>query len=932
MCTVGKDAKAKTTQSRATPRGQGAKAYSINEHDQKIFVETFINNYRVVSLIDSGSDLSILHYSLYKKIKPAGSGKGLEKSDIAFITTFSGQDIVIKGTVTWLVKPHRGHPGLLTTFHVIQDIEGIPDILLGNDLLKQYLGTVGYAGEVESPTPEVVFRHPVFTTCKVYQVSPSDMKSCVAFCTLKPNEIQDIEFTLNPASPVTRQDFILVTALNISELYIVPSRSELNFDPALGAYTATVCVMNISTELVSDFLVGKWEIVNKSTAVQIDSEDLPKMLQMVNRHPLGREILPSKNNSKINTPIMSINLLNTESSQKYSQQSDFETGDCVMAKEPTYEGEAVISPEIIEGGLDLPTIVYDTAEEAVGLHNYPPEIRPYIKRIFIDKYPESVSLHSLDAGDLSKTLGYTSLRLREGETLPRAKRIFHVSPAEQRHMDDILELLLKFRYIMRAPVTPSGHHLYGMSSYLIPRAKPNTLGRLIVDYSPINPLIESPASVIPEIGATLQFLQGKALFSSLDLRQAYLALRIDESSKPLTTFLTPSGAFVWNSLPTGAANSPIHFSNAITNVLQYEPDRDEKGELIYEKPNVVKQTKKVLKHTVSYFDDIVITSLWAKTFAEMLDIHFSNLEATVQRLAFHGCKISVRKCEFAKSKILFLGWVICRDYIIADPRRVNKVREFKFPDCKKACRAFLGLVNSLRRVISMDVVQQMSILTPLTSTKGDFRPEDKHFKAFEEIKRMLVSAPLYNNLIDEGAEKFMWVDASTSSGVIGCVLAQKKKSSKDEKIVPNYLDLDNAVHRIIYDKALPYEPAPLFTELPIVMPPPSKRKTIPPNIEPEPPLLGFTPMTVKDSFFYSLLSLMALFNCAVKYTVLELRKMAIKQVKVSPLNNKIKDILFNRDLYRYHKWVDDFVSGKIGNVYNRKIGNVYNRSSSCKIA
>jgi hypothetical protein len=101
----------------------------------------------------------------------------------------------------------------------------------------------------------------------------------------------------------------------------------------------------------------------------------------------------------------------------------------------------------------LPTIVYDTAEEAVGLETYPPEIRPYIKRIFVDKYPESVSLHSLDAGDLSRTLGYTSLRLR-GETLPKAKRIFHVSPGEQRHMEDILELLLKFRYIMRAPVTP----------------------------------------------------------------------------------------------------------------------------------------------------------------------------------------------------------------------------------------------------------------------------------------------------------------------------------------------------------------------------------------------------------------------------------------------------------------------------------------------
>ncbi len=67
-----------------------------------------------------------------------------------------------------------------------------------------------------------------------------------------------------------------------------------------------------------------------------------------------------------------------------------------------------------------------------------------------------------------------------------------------------------------------------MSAYLVPRAKPNCLGRLIIDYSPVNQLIQSPSAVIPEIEATLQFLQGKALFTSLDLRYAYLGLRIDE--------------------------------------------------------------------------------------------------------------------------------------------------------------------------------------------------------------------------------------------------------------------------------------------------------------------------------------------------------------------------------------------------------------------
>ncbi len=45
-----------------------------------------------------------------------------------------------------------------------------------------------------------------------------------------------------------------------------------------------------------------------------------------------------------------------------------------------------------------------------------------------------------------------------------------------------------------------------------------------MDFSPVNQLIESPASVVPEMSATLQFLQGKAFFSSNNLRYEYLVL------------------------------------------------------------------------------------------------------------------------------------------------------------------------------------------------------------------------------------------------------------------------------------------------------------------------------------------------------------------------------------------------------------------------
>ena len=58
---------------------------------------------------------------------------------------------------------------------------------------------------------------------------------------------------------------------------------------------------------------------------------------------------------------------------------------------PTYYGEAVIEPEIIEAkGLELPTRVYANAAEAVNLKAFSEEIQPFVKEIFIDKYPRGI--------------------------------------------------------------------------------------------------------------------------------------------------------------------------------------------------------------------------------------------------------------------------------------------------------------------------------------------------------------------------------------------------------------------------------------------------------------------------------------------------------------------------------------------------------------
>ena len=274
-------------------------------------------------------------------------------------------------------------------------------------------------------------------------------------------------------------------------------------------------------------------MINDYTVIDLEDENCGQIKAAIKAHPVGREVLMAKATAQIKVLLYTVN--NVTLSQSPSVQvSDLDFADTIMEKEPTYFGEAEIKPEIIEpSGLDLPTVIYTNAAEAIDLSLYSDDVHPFIKDIFITKYPEVVALHSLDAGNLSLTLGFTQLRLREGEVLPRSKRIFHILPGDQRHLDDICDLLIMFGYIMWSPMSPNGCHLYGMSAYLVLRSKPDCLGRLIVDFSPVNQLIQSPSSVIPEINATLQFLQGKALYSSLDLKYAYLSFRIDEESRKL---------------------------------------------------------------------------------------------------------------------------------------------------------------------------------------------------------------------------------------------------------------------------------------------------------------------------------------------------------------------------------------------------------------
>jgi len=192
---------------------------------------------------------------------------------------------------------------------------------------------------------------------------------------------------LSPHAPVIRTDHILITSTEWQEIMFTPSRSDIEFVTGRNTYIALAQVTNLGTAHFTGTAYGKFELMNKAHAIPLTHKSRREIRTLFQKHPFSHEILSLSvpdSPSLSNYPYLTVNQLCIDKEAKV-QVSDLDFADTIMDKEPTYYGEAVIEPEIIEAkGLELPTRVYANAAEAVNLKAFSEEIQPFAKEIFID--------------------------------------------------------------------------------------------------------------------------------------------------------------------------------------------------------------------------------------------------------------------------------------------------------------------------------------------------------------------------------------------------------------------------------------------------------------------------------------------------------------------------------------------------------------------
>ncbi|KAE8244356.1 hypothetical protein A4X13_0g6653 [Tilletia indica] len=298
-----------------------------------------------------------------------------------------------------------------------------------------------------------------------------------------------------------------------------------------------------------------------------------------------------------------------------------------------------------------------------------------------------------------------TLPLKPDSTPPRGP-LYTLSPKELKTLHEWIDEQLRLGFI-RPSSSPAS------SPILFVKKKDGSL-RLCVDYRGLNAITIKNRNPLPRIDQLLDSTRRARYFTKIDLRAAYNLLRVASGEEWKTAFRTHFGLYETLVMPFGLTNAPPVFQAFITDVLRSH----------------------VGKYVAVYLDDILI-------YSDTLDEHWAHVRAVLQDLLHANRFAKLEKCDFAQSRVEFLGFLVGRGTLEMDPSKLSTIREWPVPTSVKQIQQFLGFCNFYRRFVSR-YAHHARALSALThkDTPFDISPSTPAYQSFCSLRDAFLSAPL----------------------------------------------------------------------------------------------------------------------------------------------------------------------------------------------
>ena len=104
-------------------------------------------------------------------------------------------------------------------------------------------------------------------------------------------------------------------------------------------------------------------------------------------------------------------------------------------------------------------------------------------------------------------------------------------------------------------------------------------------------------------------------------------------------------------------------------------------------------------------------------------------------------KLRPEKCHLLQKEVHYLGHVVSRHDVAADPAKIAAVRDWKIPQCTQEVKSFLGFVGYYRRFCpdSATIARPLNVLS---SKEVKFQWGAAEEAAFQQFRALLIEAPV----------------------------------------------------------------------------------------------------------------------------------------------------------------------------------------------